>query len=307
MSATHHLNSHDVEAYHEQGFLNALEVLEPDEVAALYQDYQAYQAQVPKHLPDPYKHKVHLLSAWADKLVHHPKILDAVESLLGPDILCWTSNLLAKAPGDAAFVSWHQDSGYWGLEPAQVVTAWVALTPSTKRSGCVQVLPKTHLGEDYAHRDTFKKDNMLTRGQELELEIDPEEVVSLELAPGEMSLHHIKLAHASGANEADAPRVGLAIRYMSTDVQKKGKPESALLVRGQMGPSRFYPEKRLQSDLDVAGRLAHNRALRLQVANNYTSQGTSRFSMRLRLGLKKILSQSFLDLSYVKLCFEKIF
>ena len=171
----------------------------------------------------------------------------------------------------------------------------------------MQVLAQTHLGDDYRHHDTFKKDNMLTRGQEITIDVHPDEVVSLELAPGEMSLHHVKLAHASGPNESDEPRVGLAIRYMSADVQKKGKPESALLVRGQMGPSRFYPEKRLQGDLDVAGRLAHNRALRLQVANNYTSQAAHGLSTRLRLGVQKFLSQSVLDLSYMKLCLEKIF
>ena len=73
------------------------------------------------------RHKTHLLFTWADELVHNAEILDAVEDLIGPDILCWTTNFFIKEAHSPGFVSWHQDSTYWGLDPADVVTAWVAL------------------------------------------------------------------------------------------------------------------------------------------------------------------------------------
>ncbi len=301
ISARSHFARDLREEYEEDGYYNAIPVLSEEELERIHEGYLAYQDKVPKHIADPYKHKVHLLSSWADTLVHHPKVLDAVEAVLGENILCWTSNLLVKDAKSGAFVSWHQDSGYWGLEPAEVVTAWIALTPSTKDSGCMQVLPATHRGEDYSHRDTFDKDNMLTRGQELELEIHADDTVALELQPGEMSLHHIKLAHASGPNFSAEDRVGFAIRYMSANVKKEGAKESALLVRGERGDSDFIPETRLNQDWSAAARLQHNRALRRQVANNYRSHGKGSFAQRLRLTLKKLVSELFLDMSSLPL------
>jgi len=177
--------------------------------------------------------KAHLNCASLAELTRHPRILDAVEDVLGPDILCWASGVFLKEPRDPAYVSWHQDAMYWGLDPADVVTAWVALTDSTVENGAMQVLPGSHRGALFPHADTFASANLLSRGQKIAVDIDPAQAVTLVLQAGEMSLHHVKLAHGSAANASGDRRIGYAIRYVAPHVRQIGDgKDSATLVRG---------------------------------------------------------------------------
>ncbi|HVZ00414.1 MAG TPA: phytanoyl-CoA dioxygenase family protein [Dongiaceae bacterium] len=188
-------------------------------------------------------HKPHLLLTWLAELVRDPRILDQVEALLGPDILCWATDFFVKNPGDRKIVSWHQDSTYWGLSEPDVITAWVALTPSTSLSGCLRVVPGSHLADQLPHRDTFAPGNLLSRGQEVAVEVDEEEAVDVVLAPGEMSLHNVRLIHGSEPNNAEHRRIGFAIRYIPTRIrQLNGIPDSATLVRGVDRYGHFAPE-----------------------------------------------------------------
>jgi len=187
--------------------------------------------------------KAHLRCAPLAELVRHEKILDAVEDVLGPDILCWASTVFLKEPQDNAYVSWHQDAMYWGLDPADIVTAWVALTDSGPENGAMQVLSGSHLGALFRHNDTFAANNMLSRGQEIAVEVDPAKVVMLVLRAGEMSLHHVKLAHGSDANRSMNRRIGYAIRYVAPHVRQTGsKGDRATLVRGIDRFRNFKPE-----------------------------------------------------------------
>ena len=290
-----------VERYERDGYLCPLPVLSPSEAAQLEASVREHIGRFRGHLGEPYKHKVHLIAEWADQLVHHPAILDMVTSVLGPDVLCWTSNLLVKPAHHPAFVSWHQDSGYWALKPAEVLSAWIAITPSNRNSGCVQVSPGTHREGPLEHTDTFDPDNLLTRGQTIAAPPDPSKIVDLVLQPGEMSLHHVGLAHASAPNTTDVPRIGLAIRYMSTRVGKQGAQESAMLVRGSDRHQHFIAERRLSGDFALTDRMAHNRALRLQVQNNYRQTAGASAEQRFKLGLKKRISEGVLDASYLAL------
>ena len=138
-------------------------------------------------------------------MCRNPRILDAVEGVIGPNILVWGANFFLKEPRSDAYVSWHQDATYWGLEPADIVTAWVALTPSTVESGCMRVVPGTHSDGILAHRETWADDNLLSRGQEIAVDVDLDKVVDVVLKPGEMSLHHVKIAHNSEPNRAAHP------------------------------------------------------------------------------------------------------
>ena len=124
--------------------------------------------------------------------------------MIGPDILCWSTGFFTKNARDPSYVSWHQDSTYWGLEPPDIVTAWVALSDSTLANGAMRVIPGTHLMDQLAHHDTFAPDNLLSRGQEIAVEVDEREAVALELRAGEMSLHHVRLIHGSDPNPSDA-------------------------------------------------------------------------------------------------------
>jgi non-heme Fe2+,alpha-ketoglutarate-dependent halogenase len=168
-----------------------------------------------------------------DELMRLPSILDPVESILGPDLLVWGTSLFIKEPNTPTFVSWHQDLHYWGLEADDEVSAWVALSPATTASGCMRFVPGSHRVEYVEHRDTFHANNLLTRGQELALDVDEGDAIDAELAPGEMSLHHGRLFHASNANTTDDRRIGVAIRFIAPHMRQRGGVRtSATLVRG---------------------------------------------------------------------------
>jgi ectoine hydroxylase-related dioxygenase (phytanoyl-CoA dioxygenase family) len=187
------------------------------------------------------------------------RMLDAVEDLYGPDLLCWNTNFFIKEARNPAFVSWHQDSTYWGLSAPDVVTAWVALTPSNLANGAMAVLPGSHTRDQIPHRDTFDKHNLLTRGQEVAVEIDPAQSVALELRPGEMSLHHVRLVHGSPANPSDDRRIGFAIRYIPTRVYQLVGEDSATLVRGTDHVRRFEHEPRPIAELAPDALALHKR------------------------------------------------
>ena len=125
------------------------------------------------------KHKTHLLFRWAADLARNSRVLDAVEDLIGPDILCWSTTFFIKEAHSPSFISYHQDLTYWGLDPADVVTAWVALAPATIESGAMRFLPGSHTTEVLPHKDTFNKDNLLTRGQEVAVEVDESKLVDI--------------------------------------------------------------------------------------------------------------------------------
>jgi hypothetical protein len=232
-----------VRQYQERGYYAPIRVLSTEAAAAVRGHLEAYEAE---HgiLQGEKRHKSHLLFTWLDALIRHPAILDAVEDVIGPDILCWGSTFFIKEARNPAFVSWHQDSTYWGLEPPDIITAWVALSDSTAANGAMRVIPATHKMDQVAHRDTFSPDNLLSRGQEIEVAVDERDAAMLELQAGEMSLHHVRLIHGSDPNPSDHRRIGFAIRYIPTYVrQSVGGTDHATLVRGSDRYHHFAAER----------------------------------------------------------------
>ncbi len=251
------LSASEITAYRERGYHFPVRLFSPEEMSGLYDRLRATEAKVGGRLEGRMNQKPHLLFPWMNELVRHPKILDAVESVLGPNILCWSAQFFMKQPGDRTFVSWHQDATYWGLSRPDVVTAWVAFTPSVPLSGCMRVIPGTHRTQ-MQHTDTFKDNNLLSRGQEIAVNVDEKEAVDVVLQPGEMSLHHVLIAHGSEPNNAPHPRIGFAIRYLPTDVRQiAGEADSATLVRGADTHKYFEPELPPEDDLHPAALERH--------------------------------------------------
>ena len=214
------LSDAQVARYHEDGFLCPIAALSPAEARdcrAMLEAFEASQGRSLGRLPGQLRAKTHLLFPWLDRLVRHPAVLAAVEDLIGSDLLVYHLTMWIKEPGDDAFVSWHQDGTYFGLDPAdQHVTAWVALTDSLPEMGCVTVLPGSHrLGQlrHSTHRDAT---NLLSNGQQAEIEVDPARVVPLVLRAGEFSLHHTHLLHSSAPNRGRDRRIGVGISYIPT-------------------------------------------------------------------------------------------
>jgi non-heme Fe2+,alpha-ketoglutarate-dependent halogenase len=235
--------------YQEHGYYAPIPVMQRAEADALRAKLESFEAGA-GILSGKLRQKSHLLFTWLNDLVRHETILDAVEDVIGPNILCWGSSFFIKEPRNPSFVSWHQDSTYWGLDPADVVTAWVALTDSTAANGAMRVVPGTHLWEQVPHHDTFRPDNLLSRGQEIMVEVDDRQAAMLELSAGEMSLHHVRLIHGSDPNPSPQRRIGFAIRYIPTTVRQiAGAHDHATLVRGADTFRHFEPEERPDADM----------------------------------------------------------
>jgi hypothetical protein len=247
---TKRLSDQAVAQYRHDGFYFPLRVLSSEEARGYRERLEAQERALGGPLQGEMRHKVHLLFTWANQLARHPAILDAVEDVIGPNILCWSTTFFTKEARSPSFVSWHQDATYWGLSTDDVITAWVAFADAPVESGAMKFWPGSHLKKQLEHRDTFDKDNLLTRGQEIAVEVDEAQAVDIELSPGQMSLHHVRLVHGSEPNRADHRRVGLAIRYIATDVRQiAGDVDSATLVRGRDAYGNFDDEPRPDGEL----------------------------------------------------------
>jgi len=267
-----------VAAFKRDGYYSPVRVMPAGEARKYRDALEKHEAIAGQPLQGNWRHKTHLLFTWADELVHHPQIVDGVEDLIGPDILCWTTNFFIKEAANPGFISWHQDSTYWGLEPHDVVTAWVAFTKSDLVSGCMKVIPGTHTADQLPHVDTFHQHNLLSRGQEIAVEVDEAQAVPCLLEPGEMSLHHIKIVHGSEPNRSSDRRIGFAIRYIPTYVKQLKVRDSATLVRGVDRHGHFDHEARPRHDLDEAALATHADAIGRQVKALY--QGTDKVAFR---------------------------
>jgi hypothetical protein len=244
------LISSQIEYYHKYGFVAPIRVMPAEQALLLRTRLEDFERRQGEPLKGALRHKTHLLFSWLADLVRQEKVLDAVEDLYGQNLLCWTTNFFIKEGNDPAYVSWHQDSTYWGLSKPDVVTAWVALSESTRSNGAMEVIPGTHTLDQIPHRDTFAKHNALTRGQEIAVEVDRSKAVAIELQPGEMSLHHVRIIHGSPPNPSSNRRIGFAIRYIPTEVRQLQGDDSATLVRGVDAFQTFRHEPRPSRDLD---------------------------------------------------------
>ena len=259
------LDAQQVSAFRRDGFVAPIRVLSRDEALGYRRRFEHYERAHDGWYTLSKGQKIHLLQTWVAELVHHPRILDAVEDVLGADILCWGTSLFVKNARDPHYVSWHQDSTYWGLDKPDVVTAWVALSPATRASGCMKMLPGSHTCEQIPHRDTLAEDNLLTRGQEIAVEVDESKGRYIELAPGEVSLHHVRTVHASEPNGSDDRRIGVALRYIAPHVrQLNGERDSAMLVRGEDPFGNFVHEKPPRHDMDADALAEHARIMQLR-------------------------------------------
>ena len=250
-----------VRSYRDAGYHAPLRVFSAGEALAIRQALEAVEAErgpvftenrarAGAAFEGSYRYKSHLLFKWLADVVRHRAILDAVEDLIGPDILCWTTHWFVKEPRSPQYVSWHQDSNYWGVETDDLVTVWLAVTASTVRSGCVRLLPGSHKAPPMEHVDTWAENNMLTRGQSIE-GVDEALAVDLELAPGEAAVFDYRIAHASHPNRGDDRRIGIGMRYIPPAArQVRHEWDSATLVRGSDRYGHFELEPAPARDFD---------------------------------------------------------
>jgi len=272
---TNRLSAAQVEAFARDGYHFPLRALSPAQALAYRARLEQSETTLGGPLRGALRSKPHLIFTWANELIRHPDVLDAVEDLLGPNLLVWSSSFFIKEARDPSYVSWHQDSTYWGLSHPDVVTAWIALSVSSVENGCMRVIPGSHLKDQLPHRDTYAENNLLTRGQEVMVDVNDADAVDVELQPGEFSLHHVRLVHGSDPNNAPYRRIGYAVRYIPTHLrQTEGARDCATLVRGVDSYHHFEPELVPKVDLDPEALEAHRRIT--EEANKILYRGTDK-------------------------------
>jgi ectoine hydroxylase-related dioxygenase (phytanoyl-CoA dioxygenase family) len=272
------LTETEIAAYEREGYLAPVPVMSEAEARELRATLERIEAGMGGPLRGDLRHKAHLLFPFLADLIRHPAILDAIEDVLGPDILCWNTNFFIKEAETPSFVSWHQDSTYWGLSSPDVCTAWVALTPSNLDNGAMAVIPASHMMDQIPHRDTFDRHNLLTRGQEIAVEVDESAGVPLVLRPGEMSLHHVRLVHGSPPNPSNDRRIGFAIRYIPTSIRQLEGSDSATLVRGEDRYGHFELEPRPERDMQDDMLALHHRLTGRAAQILYRGTGVDNFN-----------------------------
>jgi hypothetical protein len=273
---TSHLSPADVSRYREMGYHYPVRVMSTQQAAAYMRKLEAHEATYGPFLGSM-RHKAHLYLTWLDELVRLPTILDAVSDILGPNIMVHSSTFFIKEPHNPAYVSWHQDAHYWGLDSGDVVTAWVALLDSDTENGAMRVIPGTHL-VPLPHVDTFAKNNMLTRGQEIAVDLADRKWVELDLKAGEISLHHVNIVHGSEPNNSDRRRIGFAIRYIAPHVKQTiSATDGAGLVRGIDHFNNFEHEPSPKADMAPE-------------ALDYHRYATERMSKNLMKGTEKTMN-----------------
>ena len=256
--------------YHDRGFLFPFRAISSEAAAQLLRRLDAVSPVEVSALPHPWYYKSYLLFTWLDELVRSAAVLDRVEGLIGEDIICISCDVWRKDPGETRHISFHQDASYWRFSSTEIVTAWVALTDVTGANGCMRFLSASHQLGLCEHVDTFASDNMLSHGQEAQIDVASSETVLVTLRAGEFSLHHCLLAHASGPNPTHVPRVGLCIRYAPGNLrQLDAEPVSVMEVRGHASGNLIL-ETPPTSDLSPQAIAQHTRLLDPHAPTKYT-------------------------------------
>jgi len=214
------LTSDQLNQYSEQGYVAPIDVLTSDEPLQIRKEIEEIENKWPNELEGIGRNYVHMISPVFHKVCHNSKILDAVESVIGKNILICGTTLFIKNPNQKGFVSFHQDAKYIGLEPHNWVTAWIAVTDSNKENGCMRMWAGSHKNNLQKHNQKFDEGNLLTRGQTVE-NVPIEETTPIILKAGQMSLHHPTIVHGSGLNKSNDRRIGFVIQsYIGSDVDQ---------------------------------------------------------------------------------------
>jgi ectoine hydroxylase-related dioxygenase (phytanoyl-CoA dioxygenase family) len=251
-----------VAQYGRDGYICPVEAFTAAQARAWRDRLEAFERAEGRKMTRGHNFKPHLLFPWVDEIVHAPAVLDAVEDLIGPDIRLFHLSVWPKDAQSGAYVSWHQDATYFALEPVCHVTAWVALTDASVEAGCMEVVPGSHRLGQLRHADMQQPDNLLSRGQTIDVEVDRSRTAFMAVKAGQFSLHHTHLVHNSRPNRTDDRRIGLGISYIPAHARCTARTRvSAMLVRGSDRYGHFDDERRPLVEAGPQERAAHAEAV----------------------------------------------
>jgi ectoine hydroxylase-related dioxygenase (phytanoyl-CoA dioxygenase family) len=220
-----------VERYASDGVLFPIRVLSVAEVTRFRDALESVAASCGEGYCRRFDN-LHLFFPWAYRLATGEALLNAVESILGPDLVVDGTLVFYKPPRDASYASWHQDSVYSGWHLTPSVSAWIALTPSERSNGCMRVIQGSHKDGLLEHDNVLDDPNLLNRrGERLRSDVDESQAVDVTLQPGEMSLHHTNVVHGSNPNGSVGPRIGFIVRFVTS--RSTNRDRRVMRVRGE--------------------------------------------------------------------------
>ena len=226
------LSPNQLKQYKDEGFVSPIDIFSKDKTNEIRKEIELIEENIPGELNKSGRYNAHLISPLLDEVTHDPKILDAVQCIIGENILVCGTTLFVKNPNQKGFVSYHQDAKYIGLKPYNWVTAWVAITDSNEHNGCMRMWPGSHKDNLKNHDQMFNEGNLLTRGQTVK-NVPIDKTTPLILKAGQMSLHHPKVVHGSDLNKSNDRRIGFVIQsYIGTNVKQVLGKNSVQLARG---------------------------------------------------------------------------
>jgi non-haem Fe2+, alpha-ketoglutarate-dependent halogenase len=227
-----YLSANQLKQYNDEGFVSPIDIFSKDKANEIRKEIELIEEKMPGELDKSGRYNSHLISPLLDEITHNSKILDAVQSVIGENILVCGTTLFIKNPNEKHFVSYHQDAKYIGLKPYNWVTAWVAITDSNENNGCMRMWSGSHKNNLKDHDQMFNEGNLLTRGQTVN-DVPTNETIPLILKAGQMSLHHPTVVHGSDLNKSSDRRIGFVIQsYIATDVKQVLGKNSVQLARG---------------------------------------------------------------------------
>ena len=222
-----------INQYNKNGYIAPIDIFSLEQVKKIREEIEKVEKKWPDEINGLNRNNIHYYSPIFDKIVHNSKILDVVEKFIGPNILAAGTVLFLKEPENKGFISWHQDGIYQGWKPCNSITAWLAITDVNEENGCMRMWSGSHKDNFKEHKDTFDKDNLLTRGQTIE-NVPVKDTVPIILRPGQLSIHHPMIVHGSGPNFSKTRRIGFAIQsYIGTNVEQILGKTYVQLARGK--------------------------------------------------------------------------
>lgn len=243
------LSDAQVAQYHDEGFLAPLGLVSEADADQLYRNFQSLEQNCEGDVSQRFRIKAHLPFPWLCDLIRHPRLLDVIEDIMGPNVLCWGASFFIKKPGDQRFISRHTDSFFYGTKPAETLTAWVSFNASDLFSGCLKFIPGSHKTVA-VHELRPDPKNMSSNGQTV-VDADPDSAVDAILRPGQFSLHHESVVHGSSPNKSDHPRIGLSIHYCPPHVREtRFDGATAMVLRGTETAGNWLPDPEPRQDFD---------------------------------------------------------
>lgn len=254
-------------SFKERGYSDPIRFMPPEEMRTYRDRVEAFEREHPeddgKLVQNP-----HLLFRWLDGLVRNPVLLDGLEDLVGPDVLCTVSAFRRKEPGEGSYAGWHQDAYYLRYDP-YFLTCFVAFTEQTEKNGCLYVIPGSHKGPMLPHEETDDGLSVLTRSQRITAPLDLAKAVPVELEPGQAFCFDHKIVHGSPTNNSDDRRISLLLDILPGHAKREGPRDTATLLRGQYRHDNFEILPKPKDDFGPDARRLHQHACEVRTRESY--------------------------------------